>query len=95
MPCTYTGSIEGDRALASSERLTEVTEMLCRTLTRFEGILNTELNSPLAGVLDDDIVKWWEEHKVIDARRRKREREELRAKALAKLTAEERQLLGL
>jgi len=36
MPCTYTGSIEGDRALAATDRLSEVTEMFCKVLSKLK-----------------------------------------------------------
>lgn len=64
MPCTYTGSLEGDARLATSEanqKLTEVTQMLCALCTHIEE--NYE----------DDIIgevpktnKWWKEHKEVD-----------------------------
>ena len=49
---------------------------------------------------DDEVAKWWKEHKIADAAARvaeevKRARLEAKKQALAKLTDEEKVLLGL
>jgi hypothetical protein len=95
MPCYYTGSAEGDRALASSNALTECTDMLCRTLTLIE---KHNKGCRLEIELDSDIKKFWKKHKKLDAERKERERQkklDLRARTLAKLTEEELEALGL
>jgi hypothetical protein len=90
MPCTYTGSIEGDRALASSETITELTQVICQFMSNLENV----------GALEQDYIwdcvpikleEFWNEHKKIDAVRR----EAVRIAALKKLTDEEKEVLGL
>ena len=79
MPCTYTGTPEGDRELAHQEnaeylakKITKLTQLLCKTLTIVEAHDGLEY-------LPKDVNKWWSAHKKIDARRLARE-----AKAAAK-----------
>ena len=79
MPCTYTGTPEGDRELAYQEnaeylakKITKLTQLLCKTLTIVEAHDGLEY-------LPKDVNKWWVSHKKIDARRLTRE-----AKAAAK-----------
>ena len=53
-----------------------------------------------AGVTKREFLSWWEDHKIEDEQRRLREIKESREKkirkdALAKLTAEEKKLLGI
>lgn len=43
------------------------------------------------GELPPELERWWEEHKLLDAQRRER----VRRDALAKLTDEEKEALGL
>jgi len=52
------------------------------------------------GVSRREVIKWWKEHRAIDEERRKREAEEtrkvqIRNQALARLSLEEREALGL
>lgn len=56
MPCTYTGSIEGDRALASEELITELTQRLCRA---FEVLDSHNLTYSLPS----KDKRWWKSHK--------------------------------
>lgn len=87
MPCTVTGSLEGDRALAHSEaqeEATKVTQLLCKLCKIVE-------NSD-GLILPRDVSKWWESHKKIDAQERKMH---ARDKALAKLTEEDKRALNL
>jgi hypothetical protein len=72
MPCTYTGSLEGDARLAASEALakktstlTKVTQMLCATCTKAEKAGRLDLLSPKTQV-------WWKKHKKQDAKRKKK-----------------------
>lgn len=94
MPCYHTGSAEGDANLAAEEarrEVTTLTRLLCQACERLEAhdIIMTR-----------DVKSWWDRHKEIDATRRAAERalseqEVRKAKALAKLSREERELLGL
>jgi hypothetical protein len=64
MPCTYTGTIEGDRALSASLALSEVTSMLCDTCKQ------VEKHGQLMW-LSIETRKWWREHKKLDKLRKK------------------------
>ena len=72
MPCTQTGSLEGDRALdadmARSEA-TRLTQMLCDLCKTFDETFVEEewellLNNMKAG---KRLAAWWKSHKKIDA----------------------------
>lgn len=76
MPCYYTGSAEGDRALALEEAekentaiITELTQMLCSTLTEMEGHLEPE---QVEAILSKRTQTWWRKHKKIDAKRNRK-----------------------
>lgn len=69
----------------------ELTRLLCEACGRLQH---------RHGGLSPELEAWWREHQEADARRRKEEKrrknlEQRRDAALAKLTAEERDLLGL
>jgi hypothetical protein len=68
MPCTYTGSLEGDAALCAEEArkkaatsLTKTTAMLCATLKIVE-------RYDVYDSLPKNVKKFWREHKKIDGR---------------------------
>lgn len=96
MPCTVTGSFEGDARLAESEanaRATRATQVACDAMRALKkaGLLHT---------VSDHSLEWFEEHEKIDRARIEREREQverfrLRNEAIKKLSPEERALLGL
>jgi hypothetical protein len=62
MPCTQTGSLEGDHALALSDIVTEQAEMLCKMCQLAE---DNNLTIP------HGVRGWWTNHKKLDAKRRK------------------------
>ena len=71
MPCFYTGSAEGDAALASKEsaeklakELSATTDLLCTTLKQLESTSPAAIKKLPANVQD-----WWKEHKKVDQRR--------------------------
>lgn len=80
---------------------------LCQTLVAFEkfvndvqGIVDIDtlglIDYKEAGITRSQLEKWWADHKRKDAdSRRNREVQEKRKAALAKLTDEERKLLGI
>lgn len=87
MPCTYTGSIEGDRALAATEKaerlaeiITELTRHLCEACAALE-----EAEVMDSSEVSEELVEWWKAHKEQDER----------AQALKKLTPRERKLLKI
>ena len=59
MPCHYTGSAEGYRALSANEELTSITNLLCKLCKEIE---KNNLNFLLRGA----VRRWWKEHKKID-----------------------------
>lgn len=88
MPCTYTGSIEGDRAMAAAEKaekLTEVTAMLCEACKLLDRKQYTH-------ELSQKTINWWYEHKKLD---KELERESLRKSGLSKLSLAEIKALGI
>ena len=62
MPCTQTGSIEGDLALACEENITELAQKLCIMCQLAE---DNNLTIPYG------VRGWWANHKKLDAKRRK------------------------
>ena len=94
MPCTLTGSVDGDKALFAGKRVTQITDMLCRVLTKIERDYKVE-TPDWNRYVAKDITEFWKEHKLTDAERKKRELKDARKEALAKLTAAEKKLLGV
>lgn len=80
-------------------RIDKLTRMLCSVCKEIDDLFDAEEGKTfIKGI--KGLSEWWEEHKQIDAQRLETEREQkrlrkLRKTALAKLTTEERQLLGL
>ena len=62
MPCTYTGSVEGDLRYylsQSREQVTQVAQLLCKACALLE---KEKIKLP------KDLKTWWIEHQKIDAR---------------------------
>jgi len=102
MPCTDGGyTVEQERAIAREEKV--VRAALCALLSAFEKRGSNPfafIDYKEAGFKVEELESWWSQHKKIDAARRAREEREqqerqVRNKALAKLTAEEKRLLNL
>lgn len=77
------------------ERNDKLAQMLCSLCSFLESNRYTHVFKYISG-----LSEWWAEHKRIDALRMAKEKAErekvwLKNKALAKLTQEERQVLGL
>lgn len=58
MPCTLTGSLEGDELLAYEHHAKTMAAMLCAALTQIE-----THKLPIPSLC----AHWWERHKAIDA----------------------------
>lgn len=79
MPCTYTGSIEGDRAHFAKEALDLRERMLCAICTQLEkefGVAVTkEILEDVAeatdGLTKTQISSWWKDHKKEDKKKGK------------------------
>lgn len=77
MPCTYTGSLEGDRALAAQEALDRRERMLCALCTHLTEVLGEagtehvlkEAARKADGLKKGDIKRWWDAHRKADAER--------------------------
>ncbi len=77
MPCYYTGSAEGDRALAweesakeNAETITKLTQLLCEACTELYKVdgLSRSYN------LSKDLDKWWKEHQRVDKKNKTKRR---------------------
>lgn len=76
MPCTQTGSLEGDRALAAQEAIDKRERMLCGMCSMIEkevGVPTMEafleaIGEQTDGLKKKDIVKWWRAHKKAEGR---------------------------
>ena len=96
MPCYQTGTARGDQELAADnarKRNTRTTRMLCETLAEFEKYEEFKH-------LPADVKQWWNKHKIIDSKRKRREELELKsrkiaARAKSKLTRAELRALKL
>jgi hypothetical protein len=96
MPCTITGTFEGDARLEASEAnqdATRATQVACEALRLLKqrGLLHE---------VTDDSLAWFQYHEAVDRRRIEADREairrdNLRSAALAKLSPEERAALDL
>lgn len=71
MPCTITGSFEGDRALFAQEdrdkaqkEAIKVTRLLCKLMKDLES------NGINMEHISKDVMKWWKKHKEIDKKRK-------------------------
>lgn len=104
MPCRD-WTVE-DRYSEISKELSKVSASLCAVLTVLEGddaafsAILKKIDWKEAGITKREFLMWWEDHKEQDKIRRARVAKELREikirkDALAKLTPEERKILGV
>jgi len=101
MPCQ---SYEDDWDRGSDERKIRELKAQCDRLARIACKAMTELErnevEDLLLLQDDEVRTWWKKHKDDDAREQARiaellRRERVKEEALARLSAEEREVLGL
>lgn len=101
MPCQ---SYDNDWDRGSDERKIRELKAQCDKLARIACKAMTELErnevEDLLLLQDDEVRVWWQKHKEDDAREQARlaeieRKERVKAEALARLSAEERELLGL
>jgi hypothetical protein len=103
MPCTDGGPSERECLADARQEIKLLEAALCMVLTKAQGNQHFDWNMydwEEAGIQRVWLLEWWKEHKRKDEARKRREaRERREAKkhkaALAKLTKEERRLLGL
>jgi hypothetical protein len=100
MPCQDYGRPSYIDNPETKQRLDHVTRLLCEVMTK----IDREYNDQLFFHAVDGLEQWWTEHQEQDRKRKDREDQEkaafqrqqaLKAGALAKLTPEERKVLGL
>lgn len=101
MPCqSYESSWAGNSNDADVRRLKKEADKLariaCAALTELEKVGKAEF----LVLKNDELREWWEAHKEADRKERARiaeleRRERVKEKALARLTEEEKELLGL
>lgn len=85
-----------ESALCSALAALQHVDSLVETVAPKQGDFYDWLNFKEAGITKPQLVKWHKEHKILDARHREEERlKKVKADALAKLTAEERAVLGI
>jgi hypothetical protein len=107
MPCRddYTADDYRVRTSNLQKKHDQLTRFLCTVLHTLEeenelGHFAELFNYKEGGITREELFAWWKEHKEEDARRKDAERkareiQERRAAALAKLSKEERKLLGV
>ena len=99
MPCrdyesdTWDYSSENRKLKAQADRLARIA---CKAMDALEEMGKEDFLL----LKDDEVATWWKAHKEADRKERERvaeqeRRERVRAEALAKLSSEERELLGL
>lgn len=70
MPCTITGSLEGDRLMHAEERLREhqlSTQLLCSLLGYYERAYDAPCVEGFLGNVPG-LPEWWAKHKAQDAK---------------------------
>ncbi len=92
MPCRYDSD---DYARDTRAELDKLTRLLCEACT-----IGAPNSGKSAADYSDELKNWWAKHQKWDEHRREQEQEQLRrkklyAKALSKLTDEEKELLGI
>lgn len=85
-----------ESALCETLRALEHVDSLVETVGPKTGDWYDWINFKEAGITKQELVKWHKRHKEIDAKYREQERlKKVREDALAKLSAEERKVLGI
>lgn len=85
-----------ESALCVALTALEHVDSLVGTVSPKRGDFYDWINFREAGITKKELVKWHKNHKILDARHREQERlENVRKAALAKLSEEERKVLGV
>jgi hypothetical protein len=98
MPCrSYPEDFPEEMNKLTQEKLDVVSRIACKALQHIE-----DSNDGLEILIlkDPEIAKWWSAHKEADRKEQEKKRKEaeikrLKKEALAKLTTEEKKILGL
>jgi hypothetical protein len=85
-----------ESALCEALRALAHVDSLVETVSPKQGDFYDWINFKEAGITKTQLVKWHKDHKALDAKHREQERlESVRKAALAKLSEEERKVLGI
>ena len=102
MPCRdyYSDDYVNSRSDANEKRLKAQADKLARIACKTLQALEDMGKEDFILLKDDEVREWWQQHKEADRRAReaeelKQRRKEAKARAMAKLTDEEKVLLGL
>ena len=102
MPCRdyYSDSWTSSRSDASEKRLKAQADKLARIACKALTALQDMGKEDFLLLKDDEVREWWQQHQEADRKARaaeeeKQRRKEAKARAMAKLTDEEKILLGL
>lgn len=102
MPCRdyYTDDYVNSRSDANEKRLKAQADKLARIACKALEALEDMGKEDFLLLKDDEVREWWQQHKEADRRAReaeelKQRKKEAKARALAKLSDEEKVLLGL
>ena len=102
MPCRdyYSDSWTSSRSDASEKRLKAQADKLARIACKALQALEDMGKEDFLLLKDDEVRDWWKAHKIADAQARaaaeeKQRRKEAKERVLARLTDEEKILLGL
>ena len=102
MPCRdyYSDSWTSSRSDASEKRLKAQADKLARIACKALTALQDMGKEDFLLLKDDEVREWWQQHQEADRKAReaeelKQRRKEAKARAMSKLTDEEKVLLGL
>jgi hypothetical protein len=102
MPCRdyYSDSWTNSRSDASEKRLKAQADKLARIACKALTALQDMGKEDFLLLKDDEVREWWQQHQEADRKARaaeeeKQRRKEAKARAMAKLTDEDKILLGL
>lgn len=102
MPCRdyYTDNYVNSRSDANEKRLKAQADKLARIACKALTALEAMGKEDFLLLKDDEVREWWQQHQEADRRAReaeelKQRKKEAKARALAKLTDEDKILLGL
>lgn len=102
MPCRdyYSDSWTSSRSDASEKRLKAQADKLARIACKALQALQDMGKEDFLLLKDDEVREWWQQHQEADRKAReaeelKQRRKEAKARAMSKLTDEEKVLLGL
>lgn len=100
MPCRDYESDNSDNNTYELQALKQQADRLARIACKVMTALEAEGKEDFIMLQDEEVRTWWIAHKIADENERrvreaKERRKQIRAEALAKLSSEERKVLGI